>query len=78
MTRQRISTTVDGQLLALARESMPGMRDARLMDEALAALCRERRSAEIDRHYEAYRSVPLDAPDAWGDIESFLSARREM
>ncbi|MCY3635166.1 MAG: antitoxin MazE5 [bacterium] len=77
MNRRRISTTVDGQLLASARESMPGVRDARLMDEALAALCRQRRSAEIDRQYEAYRSVPLDAPDAWGDLESFLSARRD-
>lgn len=56
---------------------MPGVRDARLMDEALAALCRQRRSEEINRQYEAYRSVPLDAPDAWGDLESFLSARRD-
>lgn len=78
MNRQRVSTTVDGRLLASARESMPGLRDARLMDEALAALCRERRSAEIDQQYEAYRSIPLDAPDAWGDLESFLSARRDQ
>ncbi|MCY4102203.1 MAG: antitoxin MazE5 [bacterium] len=76
MNRHRISTTVDGRLLASARESMPGTRDARLMDEALAALCRERRRAEIDEQYEAYDSVPLDAPDAWGDVESFLRARR--
>jgi len=55
---------------------MPGARDAHLMDEALAALCREHRRAEIDEQYEAYDSVPLDAPDAWGDVESFLRARR--
>ena len=76
MNRHRISTTVDGRLLASARESMPGARDALLMDEALAALCRERRRAEIDEQYEAYDGVPLDAPDAWGDVESFLRARR--
>ena len=55
---------------------MPGARDARLMDEALAALCRQRRNLEIDRQYEVYGTVPLDAPDAWGDLESFLRARR--
>ena len=76
MNRPRISTTVDGRLLAAARESMPGARDARLMDEALAALCRERRRAEVDEQYEAYDAVPLDAPDAWGDVESFLRAGR--
>ena len=76
MNRHRISTTVDGRLLSAARESMPGARDARLMDEALAALCRERRRAEIDEQYEAYDAVPLDTPDAWGDVESFLRAGR--
>lgn len=38
--------------------------------------CRRRRNAEVDRQYgEAYRRVPLDTPDAWGDLESFLNAR---
>ena len=36
---------------------------------------RERWNAEFARQYkEAYERVPLDAPDAWGDMESFLDA----
>ena len=42
-----------------------------------AARSRERRSAEIDRQIrEGYERVPLNAPDAWGDMESFYEARR--
>ena len=38
---------------------------------------RDRRNAEIDRQVkEAYERVPLNAPDAWGDLESFYEARR--
>lgn len=60
------------------RATRPGVRDARLMDEALSALCRERHNAEIDRQYEAYERTPLNACDEWGDVESFLSARRRQ
>ena len=38
---------------------------------------RERRDAEFSRRYkEAYERVPLNTPDGWGDMESFLNARR--
>ena len=38
---------------------------------------RERQEAEFSRTYkEAYERVPLNAPDAWGDMESFYEARR--
>lgn len=67
---------MDGRLLDAARQAMPGARDALIIDEALAALCRERRRAEVDEQYAAYDAVPLDAPDAWGDVESFLKVRR--
>lgn len=34
---------------------------------------RERWDTEFARQYkEAYERVPLDAPDAWGDMASFL------
>ena len=68
---------MDGQLLASAREPMSGVWDARVMDEALAALGGQRRSAEIGLQYKSYRLVPLDAPVAGGDLEFFLSARRD-
>ncbi|WP_423916377.1 hypothetical protein [Candidatus Poriferisodalis sp.] len=32
---------------------------------------------EIDRLYEAYDRVPLNEPDAWGDLESFLMANQQ-
>ncbi len=78
MAREKISTTVDDQLIATARAARPGVEDERLLDEALAALCREWRDAVIDRQYEAYASVPLDSPDDWGDLESFLAGRRDQ
>ena len=31
-------------------------------------------AARIDASYEAYDRLPLDTPDAWGDLESFISA----
>jgi hypothetical protein len=30
--------------------------------------------AEIDASYAAYDEHPLDEPDAWGDLASFLAA----
>jgi hypothetical protein len=74
MARQRISTTVDGDLLAEARQRRVGVNDATLFDEALLALLRSSRSAEIDAAYAAYEAQPLDAPDAWGDLASFRDA----
>ena len=74
MSRVRVSTTVDGQLLAEARRSRGGASDAVLLDEALRALLARHRAAEIDEAYEAYDEHPLDEPDEWGDLQSFREA----
>jgi hypothetical protein len=75
MTRRvRVSTTVDGALLVAARGARSGLNDAALMDEALQALLRQHRRAEIDAAYAAYDEHPLSEPDAWGDLQSFLDA----
>jgi hypothetical protein len=76
MTRVRVSTTVDSGLLEEARELRAGLNDASLLDEALRALLRDHRRAEIDAAYAAYDECPLDAPDAWGDLASFLDGVR--
>ena len=74
MPRTRVSTTVDGQLLASARRLRAGVSDSVLLDEALASLLARHRAAEIDASYEAYDDLPLDEPDAWGDLAAFRSA----
>jgi hypothetical protein len=74
MPRTRVSTTVDEELLARAREVMGGVNDATLLDEALQSLLRRHRAAEIDRAYEAYDEHPPNEPDAWGDLASFREA----
>ena len=74
MSRIRLSTTVDASLLADARSLRPGATDAALVDEALGALLRRDRSAEVDASYAAYDEQPLDEPDAWGDLASFRRA----
>lgn len=74
MTRARLSTTVDEELLAQARRVHSGSTDASLVDEALRALLARHRSVEIDASYAAYDEHPLDEPDAWGDLASFRAA----
>lgn len=74
IARVRISTTVDEQLLAAARETRSGLNDATLIDEALEALVARNRAAEIDAAYAAYDRLPLDAGDEWGDLASFRAA----
>ena len=74
MTRTRLSTTVDQQLLDSARKLRPSSTDAALVDEALEALLRRHRSAELDASYTAYDERPLDEPDEWGDLASFRRA----
>lgn len=71
MSRVRVSTTVDEDLLTEARAVQPDVNDAALMDAALAALVARHRSAQIDASYSAYDEQPLDAPDEWGDLASF-------
>ena len=74
MARMRVSTTVDGELLANARRTLSNLTDAALLDEALAALLRRYRAAEIDAAYAAYETSPPGEPDAWGDLASFREA----
>jgi hypothetical protein len=74
MARERVSTTVDGDLLAEARTVRSGLNDAALFDAALTALVRASRAAQIDSAYAAYDEHPLTEPDEWGDLASFRDA----
>jgi post-segregation antitoxin (ccd killing protein) len=74
MTRQRVSTTVDAELLAQARVRRSGLPDSALLDAALAALVRASRTAEIDAAYAAYDDHPIDEADEWGDLAAFRDA----
>ncbi len=74
MSRVRVSTTVDADLLADARRTLAGQPDAAVIDEALRSLLLRRRTAEIDAEYAAYQDHPVDEPDAWGDLASFRAA----
>jgi surface antigen len=74
MARTRVSTTVDHDLLASARQAHSTLTDAALLDEALAALAAQDRATEIDASYAAYDEHPLEEPDAWGDLASFREA----
>jgi hypothetical protein len=75
MSRTRLSTTVNKELLDSAREARGGITDARLIDEALEALLVRHRSAEVDASYAvAYEEHPIDEPDEWGDLASFRQA----
>jgi hypothetical protein len=74
MTRVRVSTTVDEQLLAEARAALAGQPDAAVIDEALRSLLSRHRSAEIDAAYAVYDDAPLDIADEWGDLASFRQA----
>lgn len=74
MTRVRVSTTVDADLLTEARRARAGSTDAALLDAALSALLARHRAAETDAAYAAYDEHPPDEPDAWGDLASFREA----
>lgn len=74
MSRTRLSTTVDADLLQHARRARAGVTDAALIDAALEALLARHRAAEVDASYDAYDDHPLDEPDEWGDLASFRQA----
>jgi Arc/MetJ family transcription regulator len=74
MTRTRVSTTVDQELLQEARKACKAKTDSALIDEALQALLARHRSAEVDERYKAYDEHPLEEPDEWGDLASFREA----
>jgi hypothetical protein len=73
--RTRISTTVDAELLARARQTRSGLADSALIDEALAALLARQRTAEIDAAYAAYDAHPLAGR---GDSASAASTDRTL
>jgi len=74
MSRTRLSTTVDDDLLQLARRVRPGRTDAAMIDEALHALVARHRCAEVEASYAAYDDHPLSESDEWGDLASFREA----
>jgi len=74
MARERVSTTVDGELLASARGLRGWTNDAALLDAALKALVADHRATQIDASYRAYDEHPLSDVDEWGDLESFREA----
>ena len=74
MGRVRVSTTVDESLLSRVREIRAGANDATILDESLEALLRVHRTAEFKSAYATYDAVPLNEPDAWGDLASFRDA----
>jgi hypothetical protein len=74
MSRTRLSTTVDAELLDSARSLRAGTTDAALVDDALRALLARYRSAEVDASYAAYDDHPADEPDEWGDLASWRRA----
>jgi hypothetical protein len=74
MSRVRVSTTVDENLLDDARRILRGRSDAVVIDEALRSLLLRHRSAELDAEYAAYDTHPLAEPDEWGDLASFRAA----
>jgi Arc/MetJ family transcription regulator len=74
MSRIRVSTTVDQELLARARKACGTATNAALFDEALHALLARHRAGEIDGTYATYDEHPLSEPDEWGDLESFREA----
>lgn len=74
MTRVRLSTTVDEQLLEGARRVHEGKPDSIVIDDALTALLARHRSAQVDAAYSAYDEHPLDEQDEWGDLAAFREA----
>ena len=77
MAKSRLSTTVDTDLLASARALCPDCTDASMIENALEALLRTHRKADIDEAYaKAYAEHPFDEPDEWGDLASWGDAAR--
>lgn len=74
MTRARVSTTVDEQLLKSVRRLYKGKPDSVLLDDAFRALLARNKAAEVDASYAVYDASPLDQPDEWGDLASFREA----
>ena len=77
MAKLRLSTTVDEELLTRARGLCPECTDASMIEDALEALLKAHRRAEIeDQDRRAYAEHPFDEPDEWGDLASWGEAAR--
>ena len=74
MSRVRVSTTVDSELLESARRIRAPLGDSALLDEALGALVNQHRAAVTDAAYAVYDEHPLEEHDEWGDLGSFREA----
>lgn len=74
MTRVRLSTTVDSDLLAEARRLRSQSNDSMLLEEALRSLVARNRSVEIDAAYGSYDLYPIDSHDEWGSLGEFRNA----
>ncbi|MDN5795359.1 MAG: antitoxin MazE5 [Intrasporangium sp.] len=75
MTRVRVSTTVDQDLLRAAREAHQGGTDSSLLEDALRALLAEYDRCATEAAYAvAYVQHPLDEPDEWGDLAAWRAA----
>jgi len=74
MSRIRLSTTVDSELLKNARELGIGPTDSSVIEAALRSLLAHHEAAQIDASYAAYDERPVDAPDAWGDLGSWRAS----
>lgn len=74
MTRERVSTTVDRDLLRVARALKPWSNDASLLDAALFSLVAQHRASQLDDAYKVYDELPLDQADEWGDLASFRAS----
>jgi hypothetical protein len=75
MSKLRLNTIVDEELLTRARALCPDRTDTSMIEEALQALLMSRRKAEIDAAYlAAYAAHPFDEPDEWGDVTSWTEA----
>ena len=74
MTRVRVSTTVDAELLAEARRLVKPRNDSVLLEEALRLLTEQYLRAEIDASYAIYDEIPLDTPDEWGSLAAWRDA----
>ena len=73
MSRVRVSTTVDENLLADARRALEGQPDAVVIDEALRSLLRRHRSAELDAEYAAYDAHRLESPTSGATWRRFAT-----